>query len=173
MNARAIFIGTVSRLGQSLAMVGLLGLLTIGLAQAETAARYKQKIKKNEDGSWTVMVFGAATDPPGRVLGLTQLFAAQHVITNGFGYFRVIESKKTLKCRLDKEFGIVAAGHALVLSRFLGGKSGGNGFIDARSFVAKHRAKLIAEPKAEAKRKVESQNINECIVRHKTVDSLY
>jgi hypothetical protein len=142
-------------------------------AIADTPTRHSQQIRANTDGSWTVTVVGSPTDHPGRVQGLAQLYAAQHVVGKKLSYFRVLDTKKAVKCKVSREFGTVEFGFVMVNSRFAGGQSAGNGFIDARSFEATHRAKLLAEPVAEEKREVESRLISECSARQTTTDSLY
>lgn len=153
--------------------VGLAASLTCGIAAAESSRRYKQRTKPGKNGSWIVEVMGAPTDHPARVQGMAQLFAAQLVISKGFSHFRLLDTKKSVKCKVSKAFGMVEFGAVLVGDVFVGGKTSGNGFIAAQAFVAKNRVKLLAEPPMQAKREVESRLVSECTARQRTMDGLY
>lgn len=161
------------RVGGFFASLCLVVSVSYGLAAADSTQRYNQRIRPGRDGNWIVDVMGARTDHPARVQGLAQLFAAQHVISKGFSHFSLLDNKKSVKCKISKEFGTVEFGVVVVGNVFVGRNSAGNGFIDARAFVHKNRARLLAEPSEKTKREVESRLISECTARQKIVDGLY
>lgn len=137
------------------------------------ATGYRHKITANGDGTWNIVVRGTPTDHPVRIEGLAQLLAARHVRQKGFSHFRGLGMKKSIECKVSKEFGTVTQGFAVVTLQFSAAKKAGNGNVSAREFDNRHGAKLLAEPETAVKRKVEGRTLSECVARQKTLDGLY
>jgi hypothetical protein len=114
-------------------------------------------------GKFVVEVEGSFTDHPERVQGLAQLYAAKFALKLGYGYFRITDTKRAIRCEKSKEYDSVTGGQAKVGNAFLASKKPTPGFLDAKAFVTAKQVKLLREPTKVQKQKVSATFVSSCL----------